>query len=434
MANLILTNRCNLQCPFCFASENQETKELSQFNLSQIQDLLPYLDSRRTIRLCGGEPTLNRDINSIVRLLLDKGYSIFFMTNGVWSKEFKSFFETLRNEDSSRIAFLFNVLAPGFYTQKIYDVLNETLAIINPINSTLGITIYEERFEYDYIIALANKYQIKKIRISIAAPNLSSGEYHLEKKFQLLGERLIDFINEAQKSNIDIVKDCNYLPPCFFTDEQKLKMKYELRENWDFTCKSSPIDVDNDGNAWRCYGLYSVLNTKISNFKNEVQLRKYFDRRMNIVSNNLYPYEDCKTCDYWQKSCQGGCYTIRMKKALSIDRTINFFPIDDDHDILKCAPIKSKRLVIKEAGDTCTLFHNTTIIEDLDYNTLAFLNEIDGVKTIAELIEMWRSNFDDFDEARTEVVKMCRNLFELDIIDINYDYNINLGYRSVNHE
>lgn len=433
MANIILTNRCNLQCPFCFASENQVKEDKTQFTLKQIENLIHFLDpSKKDFRLCGGEPSLNNEIIPILKLLLKAGYRPFFMTNGIWPKDFMNFMATLPVEHMTRFSFLFNLLSPELYSQDSLDKINETLSIVNPAKSTIGITIYKDSFEYDYIVELAKKYSIGSVRISVAAPNISSGKYLLEKDFYSVAQRLIDFIDRLQENNIKVVKDCNYIPPCFFSEDQKLKLKYELKGNWNFSCTSSPIDVDNEGNAWRCYGMYSLLRTKVDNFKTETRMKQYFDRRMKIVSANLYPYTECKSCNYWQSTCQGGCYTIRIKKALEIDNNINFFPIDDDHDILRCSPSRSRDLTIKEVGGRHILFHNKTLIENPEYNTLEFLREIDGNKTISDLIAKWESNFDSYDQTKTEVIGMCRKLFELDLIEINYDYNVDLGCRPQN--
>lgn len=430
MANVILTNRCNLQCPFCFATENQAEKDLSQFSLAEVRNIASFLDRKnKTFRYCGGEPTLNKDIIPITDWLLQNGYNIFLMTNGLWPRDFRDYMAAMSVDDISKFSFLFNVLSPDLYTEASYEKLNDTLSIINPCRATLGLTIYKKDFSYKYMVDLAKKYSISSVRLSISAPAPGSGRYYLEDDYYEIGERLLECIEELAENDIKVVKDCNYIPPCFFNESQRLTLKYEVEGNWNFSCASSPIDIDNEGNAWRCYGMYSLLKVQIRDFENELQLKRYFNRRMRIVSRNLYPYEECKRCRYWQKSCLGGCFTIRMGKALEANKGINFFPVDDEQDILDCAPQRGSDLVMRKRNGKGMLFCKKMMIENLDYNAEIFLTEIDGVRTISDLIMLWQANFDNYEEAKSYVVDMCRRLFEMDLIDINYDYKFEPGKR-----
>jgi sulfatase maturation enzyme AslB (radical SAM superfamily) len=433
MANLIITNQCNLNCPFCFASENQHCQEeFSQFNLDAIKNIIPFLDkSKKVIRLCGGEPTLNKDIIHISDYLLDSGFSLFIMTNGLWPLKFRDYLKNMSGEKISRISFLFNVLHENLYSAELYRMLHETLSIVNPSNSTLGITIYDRRFEYEYIIDLCKKYNISTIRISVAAPNLSSDNYNIENNFYEIADRLMEFINEITKNDIKVVKDCGYISPCFFSESQQLKLKYEVSGHWNFSCASSVSDIDEKGNAWRCYGLYSLLRTKIGNFGNEVALKKHFDRRMRIISTNLYPYQECVECSYWQKSCLGGCFVIRIKKTLEQRKDIVFFPIDDNKEILNCIPKKSRNLVLENRDGREILFHDKIVLKDIDQRLSYFFKEINGRKTLRNIICDIETHFDSFEECEQEVVKMFKELFEMDLINIIYDYGIRLAKRPV---
>jgi organic radical activating enzyme len=433
MANLIITNQCNLNCPFCFANENQHYhEEFSQFNLDTIKRIIPFLDKgRKVIRLCGGEPTLNKNIIQISNYLLDNGFNLFIMTNGLWPLKFRDYLKNIPVEKISKFSFLFNVLHENLYSAESYRMLHETLSIVNPSNSTLGITIYSRRFEYEYIIDLCKKYNISTIRISVAAPNLSSNNYNIENNFYEIADRLMEFIKVITKNDIKVVKDCGYIPPCFFSESQRLKLKYELSGHWNFSCASSALDIDEKGNAWRCYGLYSLLKTEIGNFGNEVALKKHFDRRMRIISTNLFPYQECVECSYWQKSCLGGCFVIRIKRALAQKKNIVFFPIDDNKEILNCAPKKSRNLVLKNRNGKEILFHDKIVLKDMDQHRSYFLKEINGIKTLRSIICDMKTHFGSPEECEQKVIKMCQELFEMDLINIIYDYGIRLAKRPI---
>ncbi|NOU18117.1 MAG: radical SAM protein [Bacteroidales bacterium] len=429
MSNIILTNNCNIKCPFCFATENnygitKNTKE--EFNIIDIWKLTPFLKDK-TLKLCGGEPTLNKNIIPIIEGALINGNSVILMTNGLWPQSFKEYIGNLSDFDASKISFLFNILEDKYYTREQLENLNHVFNIINPVNSTFGITIYKKDFEYDYLLNYAEKYSVKSIRVSIAAPNITIGEYELENSYWQIANQLNDFLIAASNRNIKVYKDCNYIPPCFFSKEQLINIKFQLKGNWSFSCVSAPVDINANGEAWRCYGLFSVLRTKIGDFSTEEALKKYFNRRMRLLSINLYAYSECKECPYWQKSCLGGCYAIRIKKVLKEHPNMILFPIDDDNEILNCKPKRNESLVLRENKLNYKVYSEGKVMNQPDENMVSFLKIIDGQITIRELIDKWKENFDNYEETKNEVTKMCRKLFEKDMIDIVYDYKCEIA-------
>lgn len=82
---LELTNRCNLRCPVCFASAGeQQPKDLSLEEISKQYDLLMERGGPFNIQLSGGEPTMRDDLDAIIALGKEKGFSFFQLnTNGI---------------------------------------------------------------------------------------------------------------------------------------------------------------------------------------------------------------------------------------------------------------------------------------------------------------------------------------------------------------
>ena len=431
MANIIFTNKCNIQCPFCFASENtaNTTKTKDEFSIADVWDISSSFITNGVFRFCGGEPTLNPIMKDAVKLLLKNDKSVFIMTNGLWPDEFTNFINGLSTNEISKISYLFNVLKPDFYSESQLQKLHKVLSLINPTMATLGFTIYNEHFEYEYLIDLAKKNNINRIRWSIAAPNMEGGEYKMLNKFPKIADRVYEFLIDVKKENIETSQDCGYMPLCFFDEEKLFNLNFKLKNvSMRSGCVSSPVDIDNKGNAWRCYGLYSVLKAPKDDFKNERELSEYFNRRTRLL-DNMYLFEDCKTCDYYMKSCGGGCYAIRIKRALEQNPDLELFPIDNDQEILNCKPKREQSVTIRNKEGKKQLYWKKGNNPDIDENTIAFLEEIDGEKSIQDLINLWQDNFSNSDLAQKKVVQMCRNLFELDLIDINYDYNIRYNFK-----
>ena len=82
---LELTNRCNLKCPVCFASAGEQKPfDLSLEEIGKQYDLLMERGGPFNIQLSGGEPTMRDDLDKIIALGKEKGFTFFQLnTNGI---------------------------------------------------------------------------------------------------------------------------------------------------------------------------------------------------------------------------------------------------------------------------------------------------------------------------------------------------------------
>lgn len=82
MANLIITNRCNLECFYCYVDVfNQENRIITPETLKDLIDTL-YDRGTRLIVLLGGEPLLFKQIGEIIRYIKSKKMVCELITNG----------------------------------------------------------------------------------------------------------------------------------------------------------------------------------------------------------------------------------------------------------------------------------------------------------------------------------------------------------------
>jgi len=88
LTNLLVTNRCNLRCSYCFMNAGA-SGVVYEPTLEQIKELLTQARNERpmgskAIQITGGEPTIRDDLLDIVKMAKDSGFShVQVNTNGL---------------------------------------------------------------------------------------------------------------------------------------------------------------------------------------------------------------------------------------------------------------------------------------------------------------------------------------------------------------
>ena len=131
---LELTNRCNLNCPVCFASAGQkQPKDLSLTEIGKQYDLLMERGGPFNIQLSGGEPTVRDDLDQVIALGREKGFSFFQLnTNGIRIAKEAGYAAYLAKAGVSVVFLQFDGLDDGIYhTLRGADLLETKLRAID---------------------------------------------------------------------------------------------------------------------------------------------------------------------------------------------------------------------------------------------------------------------------------------------------------------
>lgn len=84
---LVITLRCNLNCPQCFVFKNTSTSTNAEMSAAELNSILPKLVFLKFIRprihLFGGEPTVNKEFLEILSCLTIHKFRVTLRTNGV---------------------------------------------------------------------------------------------------------------------------------------------------------------------------------------------------------------------------------------------------------------------------------------------------------------------------------------------------------------
>lgn len=83
IAAIIFTQGCNFACPYCHNPEIISTTGATAFAVAPVVE---FLNSRKGklegVVITGGEPTINKDLPTFIKLIKDLGFSVKLDTNG----------------------------------------------------------------------------------------------------------------------------------------------------------------------------------------------------------------------------------------------------------------------------------------------------------------------------------------------------------------
>lgn len=90
----IITNRCNLKCPYCYANQDPSLNEMPTDQVFMMMDEFRAMGTK-VWKIGGGEPLLRHDIDDIVSYAVKKGFVINMDTNGYFVPKHLDLFKKL---------------------------------------------------------------------------------------------------------------------------------------------------------------------------------------------------------------------------------------------------------------------------------------------------------------------------------------------------
>ncbi|MBQ3040490.1 MAG: radical SAM protein [Clostridia bacterium] len=312
MANIALTNRCNLSCEYCFAHEYTSSKK-NDISKESFMRALDFAKKDGEIGLIGGEPLLHKNINEFLSVLISEGEirRVTLFTNGIYLDKIK------KENIHPKIIFLINVNEANDIGEKQFDKMRENIRELlfytDEERVTLGVNIYKENQNFSDILSLLREFSLKKVRLSVVIPkDKSEGAFNY---FNRMKKTLLTFCAELKDMGISPCYDCNAIPECVYTENEKAflsSLSYlNEHEKRVFTGKASVcapiVDIYPDLTASRCFGM-SDYKVKIEDFENISDLKNHFFYEIDTKLVHEPSKDECKGC-YKQATfgCFGGC-------------------------------------------------------------------------------------------------------------------------------
>lgn len=313
MANIALLNRCNLRCPYCFA-DNYTEGEREDINMDNFLSLLDFSADDREVGIIGGEPLLHKNIDTCLDILKNdmRFMRATIFTNGIFIDKH------LEGLVHPKFIVLINVNSKDDIGESNFERIDKNIEMLIDSgmkrNITLGINVYKENQDFSDFLYLVSKYTFNKIRLSVVIPHdKSEGGISY---FYKMKPTLFKLYKELRDLGVSPCYDCNAIPECVYTDEEKSFLQtlpfandYERAIFMGERSVCSPvIDLYPDLTATRCFGCYDNLRVSIKDFKNISDLKNHFFMEIDSRLVHSYSRPECKDCYKYQTfACFGGC-------------------------------------------------------------------------------------------------------------------------------
>lgn len=313
MANILVTDRCNRRCSFCFARSRINGRDgkkgashMSRDNISKVIRFLSVSGDRQ-LRLLGGEPTLHPEFIEIVEEGLSNDFHVHIFSNGMMKPEIAEF---LGKIPDNKISLLCNVSPQAKDSDRKIEKREYALQCLGKI-AQVGMTVTSPRFEYRFLVDMIKMFGLRKrIRIGIAQPIVGrKNEFLKPSDYRETGRAIVQMVKDCVKEDVLVGFDCG-LTLCMFNEEEIGTL---MKSSEGFAVRCRPIlDIGPALDVWHCFPLSEVLITDLINFPNRNATVKFY-------SDLVKPYRvlgcmpECFRCDFLRRGqCSGGCLAHAM--------------------------------------------------------------------------------------------------------------------------
>lgn len=318
MANLIVSNICNLNCAYCFAREyigtSQHDSNLNFIPLNSFENHIDFLDRSgiEQVRIIGGEPTLHPEFPELLRAALFREKKIVIFSHGLIPELALASIESISPEKCSVLVNM-NASRNGNGLDERDKVIQRTVIKRLGPRALLGFNLYLTKFCLEELLPLIEQTGCQKaIRLGLSHPTLTGKNSFLHpKQFPFVGQKIIDFASVAAEAGIRLEFDCGFVR-CMFSDEGIDILK---STGADFDWRCNPIlDIEINGDALHCFPLANQIRESINDGLNASGLRESMETQAAPYRvAGIYP--ECSSCIFKKRGeCTGGCLAATIRR------------------------------------------------------------------------------------------------------------------------
>lgn len=355
-----ITNRCNLNCFYCFSNDNNLRKaQINGLTTDEIKRILIDLSEAGTkvVEFSGGEPLVHKDFLEILRYAKDLGLEVSFVSNGtLFTKEIC--------EKLSSLVSHINITLRGCGEcshDKVTGVEGsyaKTISSIKMLNNhgiNVGIlldpTYLNYKKIYSYISSLIKIDGVVLSSIFLNRINIRNMENQGDEKQQYCLRTIDEYEDVFEQldriyKEFSIFVEVEAFPLCEVNEKYH---KYITRCNYGI----SNASIDFEGNLKMCPVSSKVLgnlkNSSVKELWNENPIIKEF-RNLEWINSK------CKSClDF--ETCGGGCYTSKPETMTYQDDYFHKNLVFSDESI----PYINSRVIVKNMDTKAIIFYKRIV-------------------------------------------------------------------------
>ncbi|MCP3921599.1 MAG: radical SAM protein [Desulfobacterales bacterium] len=304
---IILSYNCNLNCDFCF-SNTLEKNDPGNIDYDFFFSILDWMEDKNFKNVClfGGEPTIHPNFLIFSKILREKGYGVYFATNGLYNNEVA---KGLHSIDFLKATF--NIPCSNSFSNSNLKLLKKNLSSFpDHIQKSFRVTLSKGSRNFNLLETLINKYKPDNLSYALAFPANSKGNTYVNKDMvdHFLPE--MKKINALAKSYTTPCVLAKPIPLCKFSTDDILSL---LNSNKSGLCdiyhnnNSHLVTVSPSGRLYPCMSLPEKYNL---NIKNRPSLNDISNANIDIIKKLIRKpvLNKCKNCNLYNSYiCQGFC-------------------------------------------------------------------------------------------------------------------------------
>jgi len=339
MANIMVNELCNLQCPYCFANKyvnGDNSTDISYANFKKAVDWInekhirngaPWPIDREVPRIgiIGGEPTLHENLEDLLMYALRErlpNQDILVFTNALYMDPYIEFFA--KND----ISILINLNSPEDIGEEDYQktVDNIRKMRLKGMHFSLGVNFYKGDLDTKFVLDVIEEFAVRELRVGVTSPNtkekIDEGSFAY---FTEITEPIVRLIEDAAALDCAVHFDCQKIPECIITKyEDRIRPLMErLPINIFEHARCTPvIDILPDLKVARCFGVSGDnITVPMESFETEEDVMAYFATNIDNVAMLTVKHEKCIRC-YSRNvgKCQSGCIVFKLDNVLKMTK------------------------------------------------------------------------------------------------------------------
>ncbi len=314
MHSIMLTNKCNNNCIYCFAKNayNYCSDFISMKNFIYALDFIA--NSFNSVGIIGGEPTLHPNFREILELIIK---DTRIKSSVIYTNAYKiaDFLDLINNE---KFTLLINCNSPSDIGREGYNNFrNNVIECSRKLSDSrfrLGFNLYKPNQNYSFLINLLQETKQKNLRFAISVPSFLNEEsidiidFHKQIK-----KTMLEIFEHLQAINVTPHFDCNAFPNCLLNENDKLFFKQIQEKAKQNGIKTELINnkqictpqlvIKPDLSVIRCFASADYQKVNIKEFKNAIDLYQHFYLNLDVFQNITFHRKECINCKYKLINC-----------------------------------------------------------------------------------------------------------------------------------